>query len=296
MRFLVTTEELPGTEHSSSLSSAIDEHTMDTLEPSLHESDTIEHQQIESDGSNTLTTHSTFTPAVSMDFSDFEDEFIFGGYAQQHEDAELEHGTNEHANGGDEQLQEILEDDTPLAVNHSPTMPTTDDDAAPARRSKGTTTKNKRRKRGRGRSRSSARRQRVDSLPRSRLRMNTAPCGADLKRYASQLIGACSVPHAMAKGAVVDENVFYSANQYEEEPSLEPGSRTVTEKEVKESTGYERDGWVEAAWAEYKESFLDMQAISVSTQSEIRAFGGQHKALPMKLVWVQKPEKKNVVE
>ena len=123
--------------------------------------------------------------------------------------------------------------------------------------------------------------------------MNTSPCGPHLKEYAAHLVGAGSVPFA-AKGAAAEDNeaLFDAAGWEEEELQQEPGSRTVTEKEVKESTGDERRGWIDAAWKEYNESFLDMGAISVSTASEIKAFGGAHRALPMKLVWVQKPDKK----
>ena len=35
-----------------------------------------------------------------------------------------------------------------------------------------------------------------------------------------------------------------------------------------------------------------MQAIVVSTPAEISTIGGAHRTLPMKLVWVQEPEKK----
>ena len=118
--------------------------------------------------------------------------------------------------------------------------------------------------------------------------MNISPAGPELKRYAKGLIGAASVEHAIAAQGVVEEQALQSAEELE----LEPGSRTVTESEVRNSTGKENEGWRTAAFKEYQESFLEMQAITVSTPQEVAAAGGPSRALPMKLVWVQKPEKK----
>ena len=121
--------------------------------------------------------------------------------------------------------------------------------------------------------------------------MNVTPCGSQLRQFAKQLVCASSVPHET--DTQVREEALFSGAHFEEEPEApEPGSRTVTEKEVNQSTGADREGWIKAAWKEYQESFLDMQAVSIATPAEVAAIGGAGRALPMKLVWVQKPEKK----
>ena len=73
---------------------------------------------------------------------------------------------------------------------------------------------------------------------------------------------------------------------------MESGSRIVTEQEVRQATGDERRGWVEAAFQEFNDSFMKMEAVRTATSDDISRAGGFHKVLPMKVVWTQKPEKK----
>ena len=138
-------------------------------------------------------------------------------------------------------------------------------------------------------------RERIDSLPRSRLRMNRTPASAEFKNFAKMLVGASRVPPATGnEDANLNDGQMLISTSPDDEIVLEPGSRTVTEGEVRDSVGSERQGWVEAAQKEYQESFIDMSAIRISTASDLAAIGGSHRALPMKLVWVQKTDKKNV--
>ena len=101
------------------------------------------------------------------------------------------------------------------------------------------------------------------------------------------LISAASVEHTIATQGAIEQEALQTAEELE----LEPGSRTVTESEVRNSTGEESAGWRTAAYKEYQESFLDMHAITVSTSEEVAAAGGPSRALPMKLVWGTKARK-----
>ena len=47
---------------------------------------------------------------------------------------------------------------------------------------------------------------------------------------------------------------------------------------------------------EYLESFVEMGAVAMASPCDIARAGGAHRALPMKVVWIQKPEKKNSLE
>ena len=68
----------------------------------------------------------------------------------------------------------------------------------------------------------------------------------------------------------------------------EPGSRTVSDKEVRESTGAARAQWTLAAETELEGSFYDMGAVTETTPEELQQVGGQRGVLPMTAVWVQK--------
>ena len=229
---------------------------------------------------------------LNLDFSDFEDHFgedafVVGGMLEEQPpgdyfcsigEVEDQLETPVADTRGDVQDLTLVDaddwddDNTPPPPTHTrpPRRPTSQPPSRPRRRSK------KKKKR------------RLDSLPRSRLRMNISPAGEELKRYAKALIGATCVEHATVAESIVEHEALTSAQELE----LEPGSRTVTEGEVKTSTGEERKGWLTAAFKEYQESFLDMGAITVSTREEVARAGGPSRALPMKFVWVQKPEKK----
>ena len=123
--------------------------------------------------------------------------------------------------------------------------------------------------------------------------MNVSPASYALKVFAATSLGAANVQGGSNTGGpshmqVVAE-VLHEDGEAEE---LEPGSRIVSENEVRAATGAERDGWVKAAQKEYQESFMDMGAVAVATSSDIAKAGGRSKALPLKVVWTQKPEKK----
>ena len=124
---------------------------------------------------------------------------------------------------------------------------------------------------------------RTDSLPRSRLRMNVSPAHLAFRSFAANSIAATSVVSPGGEQLV---------STLEEPEELEPGSRIVSEAEIRAATGATRDAWHAAAHKEYKESFMDMNAVARATPSDIARAGGRSKALPMKVVWTQKPEKK----
>ena len=114
--------------------------------------------------------------------------------------------------------------------------------------------------------------------------MNRTPASADLQLFANMLVGASSVPHVTGGEETTHAEDLLISTSPDDDVVLEPGSRTVTEGEVRDSIGTERQGWVEAAQKEYQESFLDMSAIRISTASDLAAIGGSHRTLPMKLV------------
>ena len=90
------------------------------------------------------------------------------------------------------------------------------------------------------------------------------------------------------EGADPRSDLLYTT---QEEPELEPGSRIVSDAEVKAATGAEKVGWQDAAKKEYLESFMEMGAVATASPCDIARVGGYGKALPMKVVWTQKPEK-----
>ena len=115
--------------------------------------------------------------------------------------------------------------------------------------------------------------------------MNVSPADGAFKSFATKLVVASAVGDA-------GEQLPSLVSTLEEPEELEPGSRIVSEAEVCASLGKERDGWDAAARREYQESFMDMGAVTVATSSDISRAGGRGRALPMKVVWTQKPEKK----
>ena len=126
--------------------------------------------------------------------------------------------------------------------------------------------------------------------------MSRTPASAEFKNFAKMLVGASRVPPVTGgEDAKLDDGQMMISTSPDNEIVLEPGSRTMTEGEVRDSVGSERQGWVEAAQKEYQESFIDMSAIRISTASDLAAIGGSHRALPMKFVRVQKPDKTHVV-
>ena len=70
----------------------------------------------------------------------------------------------------------------------------------------------------------------------------------------------------------------------------EPGARTVSTQEVRNSTGADRAQWVTAAEAEVQESFRDMGAVTETTAEELEKVGGLRNVLPMTGVWVVKKD------
>ena len=91
-----------------------------------------------------------------------------------------------------------------------------------------------------------------------------------------------------AQGDDLQDELLFTTN---EEPP-EPGSRIVTDAEVRAASGTEQKGGQDAARKEYLESFMEMGAVATATPCDVARAGGAHKALPMKVVWTQKPEKK----
>ena len=86
------------------------------------------------------------------------------------------------------------------------------------------------------------------------------------------IITACSIEVPGGAGAT---NLEHAAEptliSTEEIPEvLEPGSRLVTEAEVRAATGVERGGWLEAARREYQESFMDMNAVARATPQTLQ--------------------------
>ena len=72
---------------------------------------------------------------------------------------------------------------------------------------------------------------------------------------------------------------------------LEPGSRAVADKEVRASTGAERECWRQAAHEEVQDSCMRMGAVSIATPADLAQVGGRSGILPMKAVWVRKPDR-----
>ena len=69
----------------------------------------------------------------------------------------------------------------------------------------------------------------------------------------------------------------------------EPGARTIPGKEITGSTGAVRARWATAAEAEVQQSFMDMNAVTETTDEELQSVGGLRGVLPMTVVWVIKP-------
>ena len=74
---------------------------------------------------------------------------------------------------------------------------------------------------------------RTDSLPRSRLRMNVSPAHLAFRSFAANSIAAASVVSPGGEQLV---------STLEEPEEIEPGSRIVSEAEIRAATGAERDG------------------------------------------------------
>ena len=66
---------------------------------------------------------------------------------------------------------------------------------------------------------------------------------------------------------------------------MDPASRTVQPKEVRESVGIEAEGWRAAMEKEYNDNFLQRNVFTVTTEHERRTHGTP---LPMKLVFTLK--------
>ena len=69
----------------------------------------------------------------------------------------------------------------------------------------------------------------------------------------------------------------------------EPGARPVSAAEVRASTGTEKESWRQAIEEEFVKNFVERNVYTPSTEEEKRRHGP---ALPMKLVFAQKPNKK----
>ena len=117
--------------------------------------------------------------------------------------------------------------------------------------------------------------------------MNCSPATGAFKSFAAHSV------HAAAVVSKVDaDSGSHELYTTPEEPEQEPGSRIVSDAEVKAATGAELQGWQEAAKKEFLESFMEMGAVATASPRDIARAGGQSRALPMKVVWTQKPEKK----
>ena len=119
--------------------------------------------------------------------------------------------------------------------------------------------------------------------------MNALPAMVAFKSFAAQSMHAAAVVNEA--GADPGSHSFYTTL---EEPGMQPGSWIVSEAEVKSATGAELKGWHEAAKKEFLESFMEIGSVATASRNDIARAGGQSKALPMKVVWTQKPEKKKV--
>ena len=220
----------------------------------------------------------TLSPASydALSFSDFEDEFVVGAYAGP---GEYFHVHNQSAELGEKtEIANLPQESSSSAI---PTIEVDSDDdprdsqvdagsgqagGAPKRQRgskppRETAIRNRSRPRhvrGEGGRRKRPPRPRADSLPRSRLRMNVSPAHLAFRTFASNSIVAGSVV-----GPGGEEPTLVSTAEEPEE--LEPGSRIVSEGEVRAAVGAERDGWHEAARREYQESFMDMNAVVRAT-------------------------------
>ena len=117
--------------------------------------------------------------------------------------------------------------------------------------------------------------------------MNCSPATGAFKSFAAHSV------HAAAVVSKVDaDSGSHELYTTPEEPEQKPGSRIVSDAEVKAATGAELQGWQEAAKKEFLESFMEMGAVATASPCDIARAGGQSRALPMKVVWTQKPEKK----
>ena len=117
--------------------------------------------------------------------------------------------------------------------------------------------------------------------------MNASPATGAFKAFAGQSVQAAAVVDQEGGDPLSD--LLYTT---QEEPELEPGSRIVSDAEVKAATGAEKVGWQDAAKKEYLESFMEMGAVATASPCDIARVGGSGKALPMKVVWTQKPARK----
>ena len=79
--------------------------------------------------------------------------------------------------------------------------------------------------------------------------MNASPATVAFKSFAAQSVHAAAVVNEV--GADPWSHSLYTTP---EEPELEPGSRIVSDAEVKAATGAELQGWLEAA----KKEFLNL--------------------------------------
>ena len=71
-----------------------------------------------------------------------------------------------------------------------------------------------------------------------------------------------------------------------------PGTRTVTQAEVRASTGTEAEDWRTAIEDEFQKNFVDRNVFTTSTPEECRRYGAP---LPMKLVYTIKASGKHKV-
>ena len=96
-------------------------------------------------------------------------------------------------------------------------------------------------------------------------------------RAAAAMLGADGeyhdVPDEAIHGLVLESDI------------LDPASRTVQPKEVRESVGIEAEGWRAAMEKEYNDNFLQRNVFTVTTEHERRTHGTP---LPMKLVFTLK--------
>ena len=126
--------------------------------------------------------------------------------------------------------------------------------------------------------------------------MNVTPAHPATKAFATNAVVASAIEVPGGVGATdmghATDPTLISTQEVAEE--LDPGSRLVTEAEVRAATGAEKAGWHAAAQREYQESFMDMNAVARATPADIARAGGRHKALPMKVVWTQKTRQEEV--
>ena len=103
---------------------------------------------------------------------------------------------------------------------------------------------------------------------------------ADISKAFMTIVDSSNVQRELPDAAVHGLEL-----EFEVDLAAEPGSRTVTAKEVKASTGKTAEGWTRAIEEEFMKDFAGRNVFTVSTDAEKRAYG---MPLPMKLVYVHK--------